>query len=112
MLPPKRKRQRSSIERAPKREWPKHRRWVKSHQCCVPHCKREDIDPHHVKTRGSGGADWDCVSLCRLHHDECHLIGTFAFCDKYAIDLWNLAAEFARRSPDLKMREAMNDRHP
>jgi len=44
------------------------------------------------------------VSLCRVHHDEQHRIGAAAFGQKYWIDLWALAAEFARRSPDWEMR--------
>jgi hypothetical protein len=43
------------------------------------------------------------VSLCRLHHGE-HRIGARAFNEKYSIDLWALAAEFVRRSPDGDMR--------
>ena len=44
------------------------------------------------------------VSLCRLHHDDQHRIGADAFGQKYKIDLWASAAEFARRSPDWEMR--------
>jgi hypothetical protein len=47
------------------------------------------------------------VSLCRLHHDEQHRIGADAFSDKHGIDLWDLAAEFARRSPDWEMRASL-----
>ena len=44
------------------------------------------------------------LSLCRVHHAEQHRVGTRAFNRKYGIDLWDLAAEFARRSPDREMR--------
>ena len=47
------------------------------------------------------------VSLCRLHHDEQHRLGADAFGKKYGIDLWALAAEFARRSPDWEMRASL-----
>jgi hypothetical protein len=47
------------------------------------------------------------VSLCRVHHDEQHRIGADTFGDKYGIDLWSLAAEFARRSPDWEMRASL-----
>jgi hypothetical protein len=47
------------------------------------------------------------VSLCRTHHDEQHRLGARAFNDKYHIDLWDLAAEFARRSPDWEMRASL-----
>jgi hypothetical protein len=47
------------------------------------------------------------VSLCRTHHDEQHRSGADAFGDKYHINLWALAAEFARRSPDWQMRASL-----
>ena len=47
------------------------------------------------------------ISLCRTHHDEQHRIGADAFGDKYQIDLWALAAEFARKSPDVEMRASL-----
>ena len=47
------------------------------------------------------------VSLCRAHHDEQHRIGALTFSKKYKIDLWALAAEFARRSPDWQMRASL-----
>jgi hypothetical protein len=88
MLPKKKARQRSGIERAPKRIWPRHRRHVRSHCCCVPGC--------------AGG-----VSLCVAHHDEQHDKGAETFQRKYKIDLWKLAAEFTRTSPDQQMKDAM-----
>jgi hypothetical protein len=33
-------------------------------------------------------------------------MGIDAFCKKYGIDLWALAAEFAERSPDAEMRSS------
>ena len=47
------------------------------------------------------------VSLCRDHHVEQHSLGVDAFDRKYGIDLWALAAEFARRSPDAEMRATL-----
>ena len=44
---------------------------------------------------------------CRLQHDEQHLIGIDAVSKKYGIDLWALAAEFARKSPDWEMRASL-----
>ena len=40
-------------------------------------------------------------------HDEQHLIGIDAVSKKYGIDLWALAAEFARKSPDWEMRASL-----
>ena len=39
------------------------------------------------------------ISLCRHHHLEQHQIGERAFERRHDIDLLELAAEFARRSP-------------
>ena len=41
------------------------------------------------------------------HHDEQHRIGADAFGDKYGVDLWGLAAEFGRKSPDWEMRASL-----
>jgi hypothetical protein len=92
--------------------WPRHRRWVKSHGCCVPGCRAPSVDLAHLRSATNAGKgqrphDIFGVSLCRLHHDEQHRIGAEAFSDRYGIDLWELAAEFARRSPDWEMRASL-----
>jgi hypothetical protein len=73
-LPKKRERVKSGIARAPKRIWLRHRRFVKSHQCC------------------------------RHHHQEEEACGPDTFGDRHGIDLWAIAAELVRRSPDVQMR--------
>jgi hypothetical protein len=82
--------------------WPRHRRWVKSHGCCVPGCRAPSVDLAHLRSATNAGKgqrphDIFGVSLCRLHHDEQHRIGAEAFSD----------AEFARRSPDWEMRASL-----
>ena len=47
----------------------------------------------------------DRVTGARL--DRQHRLGARAFSRKYRIDLWALAAEFARRSPDWQMRASL-----
>ena len=64
---------------------------MRSQPCAVSdlagiHCYG-DIDPDHLKTRGSGGSDLTCVPLCRRHHSERHALGTVRFEMKYDIDL-------------------------
>lgn len=44
-------------------------------------------DPHHVKTKGSGGGDDQVAPLCRIHHDLCHLIGRHTFQRVWRVDL-------------------------
>jgi hypothetical protein len=67
------------------------------------------VDFAHLRSAANAGTglrphDIFGVSLCRSHHDEQHRLGADAFGDTYKIDLWGLAAEFARRSPDWEMR--------
>lgn len=111
-LPQKRQKPKSGIERAPQRIWPRHRRFVKSHCCCVPGCPALLVDPAHLRSVVRDGTgltpfDWYLVPLCRFHHDEEEPIGPDAFGDRRGIDLWAIAAELVRRSPDGRMRVAM-----
>jgi putative HNHc nuclease len=113
ILPKKRPRPRSGIRRQVPRIWPRHRRFVKGHMCCVPGCTAEKIDFAHIRSAANAGKDlkpfdWFGVSLCRKHHDEQHTQGVETFQEKYGIDLWASAAEFAARSPDILMRAAMS----
>lgn len=117
VLPRRVKRSKFGIERAPKRVWPRHRRFVKGHECVVT-LKRigecnGPIDPAHVRSAANAGTsvkpfDWFLVPLCRKHHEEQHR-GVETFMRKYGIDLWALAAEFAAKSPDTAMKEAMKE---
>lgn len=106
-LPAKRKRPRSGIERAPRRVFPTHRAFVKRHDCCVPGCKQSPIDFAHAKSRGAGGHDCQGVSLCHEHHMEQHDCGIETFQTRYGIDLFAMAAEFARQTTDRALREAL-----
>lgn len=114
MLPQRKPKIRSGIERAPRREWPRHRAFVRSHGCCVPGCPNLDIECAHVRVGGNAGtgikpADWQCLSLCSAHHREQHQLGHAAFDRRHGIDSVKLAAEFARVSPDIAMKEAMKE---
>lgn len=112
MLPKRKPKFQSGIMRAPRREWPRHRKFVRSFQCCVPGCEQGPIEFAHVRTAANSGksikpADWHGISLCHAHHAEQHQHGAVTFEKKYRIDMMKLAAEFARLSPDMKMKEAM-----
>jgi hypothetical protein len=92
--------------------WPRHRRWVKAHGCCVPDCAADHTEFAHLRSAANAGTgrkphDAFGVSLCTTHHHEQHRIGARSFSKKYQIDLWALAAEFARRSPDEAMRVSL-----
>ena len=48
-------------------------------------------DPHHIKTKGSGGSDslTNLMPLCRLHHSEIHTMGLTSFAKKYInVKVW------------------------
>jgi hypothetical protein len=112
MLPRRLKRPKLGVQVPPRKVWPRHRRWVKSHGCCVPGCDAAIVDFAHLRSCANAGVaqkphDIFGVSLCRAHHDEQHSLGVDAFDRKYGIDLWALAAEFARRSPDGDMRATL-----
>jgi hypothetical protein len=78
----------------------------------VPDCPCRVIDFAHLRSSSNAGTgqkphDIFGVSLCRGHHDEQHRLGAAAFGRKHQIDLWALAAEFTRRSPDWEMRASL-----
>ena len=118
ILPAKRKPIRSGIERAAKREWPRHRAFVRRFGCSVPLCSTgAPIEFAHIRSAANAGTglkphDAFGVSLCRGHHDEQHRIGQAAFERKYQIDLGKIAAEFVRASPDTAMKESLKLMEP
>lgn len=88
-----------------------HREWVKSLGCCVPGCRRTEIDPNHITTRGAGGGDDTCVNMCRWHHTEWHQIGRLTWQRKYRILLVPHAAKLAQRSRELGILPALPQPH-
>ena len=112
LLPRRLKRSKLGVQVPPRKVWPRHRRWVKSHGCCVPECDAMIVDFAHLRSSATAGMsqkphDVFGVSLCRNHHVEQHSLGVDAFDREYGTDLWTLAAEFARRSPDIDMRASL-----
>ena len=117
MLPPRRKPARSGIERAAHREWPRHRKFVRSHACCVPNCTGSPIEFAHIRsaaTAGTGLKPHDAfgVSLCFAHHREQHDDGVETFQRRHGIDLGKIALEFVRHSPDVEMRASLRLSQP
>jgi hypothetical protein len=111
-LPKRRPVVKSGIERGPKREWPRHRKFVRSFGCCVPGCEDGPIEFAHVRSAANAGTslrphDAFAISLCTSHHREQHNIGQPAFERKYGIDMSALAASFVKASPDSAMRESL-----
>lgn len=118
MLPKKRERVRSGIERAPRREWQRHRRFVRGHQCIIAgkgdHVCEGPIVFAHVRHETDGGgsllpSDWWGNSMCDCAHQLQHRIGEPAFERRFGIVLKASAMEFARASTDLAMRDVMKE---
>lgn len=113
-LPRRRKVNKSGIERAPKRQWPRHEAFVRRHSCVVPGCENQDIEFMHLRSAANAGTGLKPhsrfgVSGCREHHAEAHRIGHDSFARKYGIDLWAIAAAFVKASPDVAMKEAIRE---
>lgn len=111
-IPRRRKVQKSGISHGPKRNWPRHCRFVRSHYCSVPGCECSQIECCHWRSAANAGTaqkppDWFTLPLCFAHHREQHEIGQTAFEKRYGIVMREIAAEMARRSPDVEMRAEM-----
>lgn len=59
---------------------------VRMAPCCVCFLKGPS-DPHHLKTRGSGGKNdnWNLLALCRGHHVQIHKVGQSKFIEIHPI---------------------------
>lgn len=119
-LPKRRKKPKSGIERSIRREWPRHRVFLRSHHCVVKGCPAEPIEVSHIRTAANAGTgikpmDAFAVPMCASdpaigyegHHAEYHRIGHKDFEAKYKLDLKALAAMFTSKSTDTNMRDAL-----
>lgn len=111
-LPQKRPKVRSGILRSPERVYKRHRRWIRSLSCAVPGCPAPVV-PAHLRTAANSGTglkphDWYLVPLCVEHHSA-QEGRTQSFNKKYGIDLFDIAAGLAEKSPDMAMRAAMRE---
>lgn len=113
MLPPKR--ERKSVHKAGL--YQAHRKWVRSHCCSIPGCFGGPIEFAHLRTAANSGMgmkppDWYGISLCERHHRIAHNLGheTMArACGMTLEALFDIAREFAQKSPDMAMRAAMKE---
>lgn len=113
MLPQRKKPLRSGIARAPRRDWPRHEKFVRGFKCSVPGCECGPIEFAHLRLGAKGNGvgikppSWFGISLCSDHHREAHTLGEMTFQRKHGLDWLKLATEFAKASPDRAMQEAM-----
>lgn len=110
----KRKPSRSGIERAPKRDYPAHRKFVRSFECIVPDCDSRG-NPHAViecahisygipledaAALSMKAHDAWSVSLCSDCHRTAHGWGHDTFFSVMArVDAHKIAVELCRASP-------------
>ena len=66
--------------------------FVKQQTCCV-HPRKKGIQAHHLKTRGAGGDDLDCIPLCYDCHYKIHQLGIESFQARYNINLHKARAD-------------------
>ena len=60
------------------RDFGSKRVWIVAMPCVAACSAPAPSDPHHVKTRASGGTKRDLVPLCRKHHNLFHSVGSAA----------------------------------
>lgn len=90
----------------------RHRRWTKGFGCAVEGCLNTDMEFAHIRNAANAGMkakphDAFGYGLCGQHHREEHG-GAETFWRKYGIDPYARAAWFLRNSPDIAMRESLN----
>jgi len=121
MLPAIKKHSRPRIDKGIRRVWPRHKAFVRKHQCVVTLTRSDagcegSIEAAHYRTAANSGkdlkpGDWFTFPCCHLHHAEQHItLGQDAFQAKYGLDLPAICAEFARKSTDVGMREYLRER--
>ncbi|MAG24674.1 hypothetical protein CMI47_03755 [Candidatus Pacearchaeota archaeon] len=91
------------------RKWPAHLRFVRTRHCIVPGCKETPVQACHVRIGTDGSLsrkphDGFTVSMCETHHEEQHH-GERSFAERYGLDMYDLALEFARKSPVPEVRK-------
>lgn len=121
MLPAKRKPISARIAHYPERVYQRHRKWLRSHECVCTLSPKSlgcagRIEVSHIRTAANSGTalkpmDSSAVPMCEAHHKQYHR-GDKTFERIYGLDLAKLAAEFASRTPDEKLREVLRDTRP
>lgn len=69
--------------------------YIREQNCIV--CGTHPVDPHHLKSRGSGGDDYTCVPLCRTCHSVYHSDGLTRFQEKFNVNVYQDAMMYLIR---------------
>lgn len=91
-----------------------HLDFVRSHPCLAAGCWAEPVVAHHISDKataamGRKSSDHLTVPFCDDHHKLGHTVGWVTFERKLGLDLRKEALWLARRSPDMKVKEAVGD---
>jgi hypothetical protein len=114
----KRPKVRSGILRTHKREWPRHRRFVRLHDCILAgrpdHVCEGPLVLCHLRKGTDAGkdqrpSDWWTWRGCDGAHKLQHQIGEPAFEKRFAITLKDVCLTFAKASPDVEMKAVMRE---
>ena len=54
-LPARLKRPQMGVRMPIQKIWPRHRRWIKAHGCCVPECRVPSVDFAHLRSSTNAG---------------------------------------------------------
>ena len=65
--------------------------FIRGMPCAV--CGKFPADPHHWKTRASGGSDYWAIAMCRRCHRLIDDLGRNTFCNIYEFDPWKKIIE-------------------
>lgn len=129
-LPRRRVREPMMPERATQREFPRHRKFIRSLECVCANISTLIRDaPGYWQNVWCGGRiecchlrlgshapmsekphDWFCFPACAMHHQQAHRVGELTFQTAYGLDLRAIALGLARQSPDQDMRRIMRER--
>ena len=91
-----------------RRDFPRHRQFIRKHACVVDGCRGLPIQCAHIRIGTDGGMglkphDMWTVPLCAFHHNEQHALGEQVFWG------WTkpriLALSYALQSPVLEVQE-------
>lgn len=107
----KRERSRSGIRRAPQRDWPSHRTYVRKFECLFRHLGGCDSPARccHLSEGLDAGEQKVGTNLkvhdkntwpgCDHHHTAAHSIGHLAYAAAHGVDLFAEIAKIQRGSP-------------
>jgi len=118
-LPKRRERPRMGVKDEVRRVFEGHRAFLRRHQCVIVGCSTgSPIEVAHLRTAANSGtglkpSDDSAVPMCAIHHHDSHARGhaTVAAENGMTLEqLFQIAALFARLTPDKALRAFLRER--